>query len=371
MTSVTNVNLITVSLAILAFLVAFYALIARERKTPYLTNRIYSAVFFVIFGVLLESSSIFVPTSRTKQLHSLAVATFLLALAWTAWTIVIIHNRHVHMRTDRVLRNLWLVRQAKQAYRIIKPAVYEHKPPTPSKELLNALSNLKPPLGNDLPAALDVASGTRGINLSVLATLHSPSVTQSDQLILDLAAAFLDSNHPVQFVTCIRHPIEFVSQLHKRYQSSKGNWQQIAKLLFVVDAFTPHFGFTDSIHDELKSKLQRDLNVKYVRSADSYAGIHSSAGKTFNLIKKALGSPRTFTLVIYEGCHALVDLESREQYRLFVRHVFPSETVWGGMLTVFAEFDIAGEDLDLLRMYSDLFVENSDSSATPVNRGTS
>lgn len=368
MTNVPPVNLVTVALAVLAFIVAFYALIARERKTPYLTNRIYAATFAVLLGVLLESCSTFGSGRVKAALHWTAVATLLIAIAWTTWSIFVVHNRHVHLRSDRALLNMRLVRVTKQLYRSIWPARYEHNPQLPTTALKNALAGIGSPLTQALPDAFQSAKGITDINFSVLATLHAASVTESDKLIAKLAAAFLDTEHPVQFISCIRHPIEFVSQLKKAYQADGKDWTAVAGRLVVVDAFTPHYGFTDSIHDYLKGKLTRDFNVKYLRSPESYAGLHSAASKAFNLIKGALGSPRRYALVIYEGPHALVDLESREQYRIFVRHVFPSETVWGGFLTVFVEFEIDDDDLALLKMYSDIFIDEALNTAADAPR---
>ena len=48
----------------------------------------------------------------------------------------------------------------------------------------------------------------------------------------------------------------------------------------------------------------------------------------------------------------MTDLELAEQYRIFVRHVIPSEKMWGGMLTVFLEAALNTADWELLRTYS-------------------
>jgi hypothetical protein len=75
-------------------------------------------------------------------------------------------------------------------------------------------------------------------------------------------------------------------------------------------------------------------------------------------------------LVLYEGCTALIDLESNEQYRIFVRHVLPSERLWGGMFTVFVEPDIADENRAVLEGGADIFVQAPERSnkvnAAPV-----
>ena len=70
----------------------------------------------------------------------------------------------------------------------------------------------------------------------------------------------------------------------------------------------------------------------------TFAGMHSASSRAFNVLReRAANSPRKATLVIYEDAYLLSDLESPEQYRIFVRHVMPSERMWGGMFTVFLE----------------------------------
>ena len=126
----------------------------------------------------------------------------------------------------------------------------------------------------------------------------------------------------------------------------------MARNLIVIDAYSPHFAFIDSIY----AKKDRDLDalgVVRVTSTMTYAGIHSASSKAFNLFKRSSGDiTRKPTLVIYEGTYALTDLESAEQYRIFVRHVVPSEKMWGGMLTVFLEAALNTTDWELLRAYS-------------------
>ena len=47
-------DLFTKALALLAFAVAFYALAARERKTPYITNFLYSSAFWILLSSFLQ-----------------------------------------------------------------------------------------------------------------------------------------------------------------------------------------------------------------------------------------------------------------------------------------------------------------------------
>jgi hypothetical protein len=130
-------------------------------------------------------------------------------------------------------------------------------------------------------------------------------------------------------------------------------WREKAGRITVVDAYTPHFGFSDSVHawraDDVTSE-----GVIYVSSPESYAGVHTATAKAFNAQKKrAADNVRLPTLLVYEGCRALADLESLEQYRLFLRHVLTSERVWGGMLTIFVEPEAVDADVALMRTYAE------------------
>jgi hypothetical protein len=64
--------------------------------------------------------------------------------------------------------------------------------------------------------------------------------------------------------------------------------------------------------------------------------------------------------------YALSDLESVEQYRIFARHVLPSEQLWDGMFTVFVETAQREEDWKLVSSYAGMTVDlrNAPSRAT-------
>jgi hypothetical protein len=130
----------------------------------------------------------------------------------------------------------------------------------------------------------------------------------------------------------------------------------IRSKIVVVDAYTRHFGYADSIYMEATNSLTRYFGVQHVTSGESFAGLHTASSVAFNKIKDQApkGVGRQPMLVIYEDCYALADLESREQYRVFIRHVVPSEKMWEGMFTVFVETAQENSDWDLLASYCDL-----------------
>ena len=191
--------------------------------------------------------------------------------------------------------------------------------------------------------------------------LKVETLANADYVLLDLAKLFLRNNLYVQYATCARHPIELMLQLEKQWKADeKDGWPNVARHIVVVDAYTPHFGFTDSTHARWTGYL-REEGITVVGSSPSFAGMHTAATRAFKEIKKLQeqgGQPRPPTLVIYENPYALVDLESAEQYRIFVRHVLPSEKLWGGMFTFVVEAAIGEEDWNLLRFYADILLDD-------------
>jgi hypothetical protein len=171
----------------------------------------------------------------------------------------------------------------------------------------------------------------------------------------------------VQYLTASRHPIDFVEYL-RGTQPDENIWRSWAKNLIVIDAYSPHFAFIDSIYTK-KDRELAGMDVHRVTSKMTYAGIHSASSEAFNLFKTAPNdNVRRPTLVVYEGAYALTDLESAEQYRVFIRHVLPSEKMWGGMLTVFLEGHQNSVDWELLRAYASIAGKVSGS---PDNRSPS
>jgi len=347
----TPAGTVTNALALLAFVVAFYALLARERKTPYITTFIYPPAGLIFLAFLLTLVADFLSNWRPGFAQNLSRASdvFLsigaLGVLYSIWRL---HNRQVNFRDDNLIKNLRFIRRLKYWWRrLSKTPSYEHSAAaidaTPIRNILQNKGFSMPSGGNEeLP---------RSICLSCF------PLVKSDELLLDIAAELLTkSNWFLQYTTCARHPYELVQKLQRRFE--KQNWPEHARRIVVVDAFTPHFGFTDSIHLE-RVKMIQDKGVQYVRSAESYAGIHTAAAHAFNKLKVQTKSDlRPPTLLVYEGCSALIDLESVEQYRVFLRHVITSERMWDGMVTIFVEPTIDDCTVDFLCSYADAYMIN-------------
>jgi hypothetical protein len=342
---------VTNALALLAFVVAFCALLARERKTPYITTFIYTPAGLIFVAFLLTLVAHFANEWKPRVAQNLNTASDVclsIGALGVLYYILRLHNRQVNFRDDNLIKNLRVVRALKYLWRrLSKSPSYEHSAagidPKPIRDLLQKEGfSMATGGGSDLPRSI---------------TVSRFPLAESDEVLLGVAAELLaKSKWLFQYTTCVRHPYELILKLESLL--GKDNWPELARRIIVVDAFTPHFGFTDSIHLE-RVKMIEDKGVKYVRSAESYAGIHTAAAKAFNKLKAEVKSDlRPPTLLVYEGCSALVDLESVEQYRVFARHVLTSERMWDGMVTIFVEPTIEESGLDLLFSYADAYMIN-------------
>jgi len=359
-------SLVTSSLALLAFIIGFYALLARERKTPYITRFIYwpaIAVFVSIFLMLIAQAlharrlgigaALAVSGTNTSGQQPVALTgaalwfgaaagvSFYVGTFWVLLNIWRLHCRDVHFRDEVRFRDLALVRLYRN-WRIrsrTEPS-YEYEPVPVNPE--------------DVKAALESSALCKSAPSSRVsfAAICDVPIAISDPKVLSLTLHLLRAKWFVQYATCIRHPYDFVQQL----ESLSGNdWRSIAASVVVVDAYTPHFGFSDSVHIVRRNQISK-MGVHFVTGAKSYAGIHTATARAFNKLKAESGGKlRQPTLTIFEGCGALVDVESPEQYRVFLRHVIPSERMWGGMLTLFVEPACSEDDSNLMRAYADVF----------------
>jgi hypothetical protein len=281
----------------------------------------------------------------TLELALLIVTNFLFYFGaiWIVRNIWRLHNRQVHFRDDNEWKNIRLVRQIRHLYRrIVQKQSYENNPEKIDFDVLRGwLSG----------CGFHLSSTPEPSALTTLA-ICGYSIRDSDKVIVRLAASALSHDWQVQYSTCARHPYEWVSQLKNELADE---WTTCVHHIAVVDGYTPHFGFTDSIH-AVKTSEVREEHVSYVATPESYAGVHTAISKAFNLLKQRSTSPtvRKKTLLFYEGCRSLVDLESVEQYRLFLRHVLTSERMWGGMVTVIIEPETDEASLNLIRAYCDV-----------------
>lgn len=363
------IDVFTGGLALLAFVMALYVLAAREQKTPYITNSVYSTALIVLlaifFSTLGKFLSRYVQWADVFSVFSLVLfGVGIVSVFFRVWQA---QNRKLNFRNDNLLKNLRPYRWIKKTFRSLSSQpTYAHDPARLQDSLIQ---DIKGSIGDcaSLPLAQVDAAFERyrkiDFVMSCSATCRVSNLSRADDLLAKIALCFLKHECWVQYTACTRHPIEFLLQLKKAWEAGfkENDWLQVAAQIIAVDAYSPHFGFTDTIHDEATKRLTK-LGVKCITAKASYAGVHTAAARAFNIIKtrskeQQKEQVRKATLVIYEGPSALVELESVEQYHIFVRHLFPSERLWGGMFTFVVESAIREQDLALLRTYTDLFID--------------
>jgi hypothetical protein len=340
-------SLLTATAGLIAFHIGVYTLVGRERKSPYMINAVFPVFLLCLTSATLTLSALLVPAGIYDSL--LQASVIILVAAFT-FSIVVVYRttiRFVYFVDSVHLKHLPIIRQVRRwwEFRGVKPT-YSHDslpiPETLRQEVLEILTRVVGPVSDE----------ERAFPLEAIA-LQVSSQKRASEILAELSKPFLVGNYFVQYVAASRHPIEFVEHL-RGCAPDEQTWRLWAENLIVIDAYSSHFAFIDSIYKKKDRQIDA-LGVKRVASKMTYAGIHSASSKAFNLFKDSSGAKsRKPTLVVYEGTYALTDLESVEQYRIFVRHVIPSEKMWGGMLTVFLEFGQSATDWELLRSYSSI-----------------
>jgi hypothetical protein len=351
------------TIALLAFVIAFYGLLAREKKTPYMVHSAYAIILTILYALvltLLARIPIWLSLNSREILTIFSSGMLFVILLWVIFKIAQERNRHLFFRND-----LWILSPAWQhwLFHSRKKRRYEHTPMEFPDELINSLKACTRLPTAQVGEAIEHYKALKA-DFSMSAVLEIQNLVNIDKALVDVATRFLDNDCYVQYTSCNRHPAQFLSQLkanwEQRPNQNRTNWGAISDKVVLVDGYTPHFGFADSIYHKWQDFANAEC-LCCLRSAPSYAGIHTATAQAFNRVKaasKKTGPTRQVrlpSLVIYEGCQALVDLESAEQYRLFVRHVLPSERLWGGMFTLFIEPSIAEDNRAVLKSSADIF----------------
>ena len=369
--------LLTATAGLLAFLIGVYTLVGRDRKSPYLINSVFAVFLIGLLGAALDVAALLVETLSPRANWWLLIAgaatllTAILVTMWRIWTIFVRFAYFVDPGGRARLKYLPGRRQLRAWRKPKGGPSYEHDPVPLGAELQEKVSEI---IFRAAGIAANTSQGqlyddpaSEGIKAEVRDHQDPRSLAmalrhqgQANKLLGDLCVAFLRRpDHYVQYMTASRHPIEFVEHLKGAVASTDLIWQTVRTRIVVVDAYTPHFGFLDTINKDKSVRLKEDLGDRLLPSMETYAGLHSSSSAAFKLIKKA-GSgdkSRTPTLIIYEDMYALSDLESVEQYRIFTRHVIPSERLWNGMFTVFAETAQREDDWKLISSYAGMTLD--------------
>lgn len=346
-------SLLTATGALLAFLVGLFTLIGRERKSPYIINSVFAIFLICLVGA---TADVIAATLNGRYLGQVflyfGVILLVLAMSLSVWRLYKVYVRFVLFVDSPHPKHWPVVRSINSVVRSIKKTKdYEHNPRAFDQRTLQRAMEILERVGNE--------KSKREPKTLASAAIAVRDQHQSSQILADLALVFLSEKYPVQYMATSRHPIHFVEQLKGAAVAAGHDWQSLASQIVAVDAYTEHFGYTDSVYYRDARRLQAELNVVYLTSGPTYAGLHSASSKAFNVLRnksKQAGNVRQPVFIIYEDCAALVDLESAEQYKVFVRHVLPSERMWGGMFTLFVETSPSKAEWALLAAYADISV---------------
>lgn len=350
-------NVITASGILLAFVVAFYTLIARERKSPYLINSAVWILLICMLGAFFASIGAIVVDPWGQYSLLIASSFLIVAILLTVLKVYRLAIRMSYFVDTANPKHLSIFRKIKQFSRsLFTGKIYEHNSVDFSDDVIVEILNTITPGdlrtdGTDKRKEIHQEAEKNVRSIAIRLDHHS----QTNQNLAKLVEFCLEKEYLIQYMAASRHPLEFLNYLkeHCEAKGKKAQWAAFAKLIVVIDAYTPHFGFTDSVYQEATRKI-KGFGVHYLASTETYAGLHTAASTAFNAIKDRQNSNvRKQSIIIYEDCYALTDLESVEQYRIFLRHVIPSERLWEGMFTVFTETVQSENDWTLLKSYAD------------------
>jgi hypoxanthine phosphoribosyltransferase len=365
-------SLIRNCIGFLALLTAFYGLIARERKAPYLVTSMYRLIFLGIalaYTLLIISVLKILPhnlkyttphPNQTETAGLLFIATALLSLV----SIIVLrdYNRYYRFRSDLLVRHFF----TRWTARLLK---HQSSPKLNPDFVTSVIANHFGDATKGDTASLRHAMD-EGFSISVICQI--PNRPSLNEHACKIALDFLHKNCYVQYTSCTRHPIEFVMNLknelfsglklqaqqhNKQFdeRAAEETWRRAKGRIILIDAHTPHFGFWEDTYKK-RSREAREYCLKLITSRPSYAGIHSAIiNGTRTILKEYRRGASEPVLIIYEETSALADVESSEQYRIFLRHVIPSERLMGGLFTVFYEKDISNTDISVIETLPDAF----------------
>lgn len=371
--------LLTATAGLLAFLIGVYTLAGRDRKSPYLINSVFAVFLICLLGAALDVAALIAEPLSARVSRWLLVggtAVLLLAILVTMWRLWTIYVRFAYFVDPGGLGRLRLLpgfRQLRALWKRKSGPSYEHDPLPLGQPLQESIRKIIQDAAGQAPS-IDPDQGklfadpaSQGIKAEVRDHQDPRSLAmalrhqgQANNLLGDLCIAFLRQDaHYIQYMTASRHPIEFVDHLQAAVKKAGLTWNAVRNRIVVVDAYTPHFGFLDSTNGDKTGKLRKEFGDRLLSSTETYAGLHSAASAAFKSIQRAgpADTMRQPTLVIYEDMYALSDIESVEQYRIFARHVIPSERLWDGMFTVFAEMAQKEEDWKLISSYAGMTLD--------------
>jgi hypothetical protein len=266
----------------------------------------------------------------SAYLSLLSFEAFLVALAGLLLFVFLrTYNQLYNLRTNKAIKYFKPIHVIRVALKSHKP--YEYK-----------MSPRKVPSSGELWTLLDEgerqALQHNGASFLIKGSINNRVIDS----ILDWMLGRISDGETANYVVADRHPIE----IWERMKQASAGINAFNKNFVFIDAYTPSFGFTDDIYDRNAASL-KDEGVACV-TAKTFAGLHTATNRAFNVIKanekeggRNIRRPMT---MVYARTSALRDFESNEQFRVFWRHVIPSERSYG-MITLILEDLLSGSEV--------------------------
>lgn len=152
-------DIFTGTLALLAFVMAFYALAARERKTPYITRSLYSTAFIFLFVLFLAAIARFLSGRErfAETLETLSSIILLLGVILVIYRVWKIQNSHMNLREDNLWKNIRFFHWVRSHWRNLRGRRRYEENPTTSRDWLEPVREGSVPLGDRIAKVADRA----------------------------------------------------------------------------------------------------------------------------------------------------------------------------------------------------------------------
>ena len=342
-----GISLLTIGISILGLIVAFYSLVLSTQRIPNFLTSLYSlikhslwyllfgVVFLLICSVIIDVYNQFVTEENAKFIIDKKYTFYICAV------IIIFLILSVRVYFYREYRKVFFFKCNDPWYIIFKDNEKKKGYESP-KNVIND-DKRKNFCGEYefLEKDVDKLFCERQTgSLSLFCGIESR--IELDKVLIKMSYWALREDLNLVYLSCSRHPVEFVEMLKKEIEkdnSKKIQWENTKKQILLIDAHTNHFGFKEPIYRTETEKLKSERMM--IETADfSFVGIHSAIADGYEeILQKADNGKRKdkTSLLIYDSCFALSDLESEKLYRIFLKHVIPSEKLMGGNITVFVE----------------------------------
>ena len=298
--------ILTATAGLIAFHIGVLTLVGRERKSPYVINLIFPIFVLSLIVAIFAVGAELLPSAWQSALLTISGWLFIAALVLSVAQVYRIIARFVFF-VDTVGPKQWPgIRSSRRWLDGKRGKTYSH---TTIEFPLALRADLDAIVGRTEGSRWTATASTKPKSLAIAADHQA----QANELLGKLALAFLRKGFAVQYTAASRHPIQFLTHLKSVVENDGIDWLTVARLIVAVDAYSPHFAFTDSIYAKKDQHLVVDFHVSLIRSRMTYAGIHTAASRAFQTIKDATKGEqqgyRAPALVIYDGAYALTDLE--------------------------------------------------------------